>query len=66
MILKQDAVWIGNAVTQIPGDSGWLQQENGQDFCVLAVELMELGLDRYKAIEILTRAYWAVAQEFGL
>lgn len=66
MILKEDLQWIEKEVALIPGDSGWWHQRDKDDFVALAVELMGEGLDRYKAMEILIRAYWATANEFGL
>ena len=66
IILKEDLDWLRKEIAQTPGDSGWWSKDNGEDFVVLAVELMDKGLDRYEALEILTRAYWAVANEFGV
>lgn len=66
MILAEDAVWIVKQVDLIPGDSGWWNKSNRGDYLALAVELFDLGLDRYQVLEILTRAYWAVANEFGV
>lgn len=66
MILKEDLQWLEKEVALIPGDAGWWHESDKDDFMVLAVELMDEGLDRYKAMEILIRAYWATANEFGL
>lgn len=66
MILKEDLQWVEKEVALIPGDAGWWHESGKDDFVMLAVELMDEGLDRYKALEILIRAYWATANEFGL
>lgn len=66
MILQEDAVWIKQEIDLIPGDSGWWDDDDKGDFLALAVELFDLGLDRCQVIEILARAYWAVANEFGV
>lgn len=67
MILKEDLQWIEKEVALIPGDSGWWHESGRDDFLALTVELIQdYGLDRYKALEILIRAYWATANEFGL
>lgn len=58
--------WLGDQVEQIPGDAGWWHQSGSEEYTVLAVELVELGVDRFKALEILTKAYWVAANEFGL
>lgn len=66
MILKEDLQWIEKEAALIPGDAGWRHESGKDDFVMLAVELIDEGLDRHKAMEILIRAYWATANEFGL
>lgn len=53
-------------VKELPSDGHWWHTQDGEVFEELATELEALGVSAKKTEEILTQAYGAVANEFGM
>jgi hypothetical protein len=53
------------AVAAIPGPTSWWHHHNGETYLQLAQRLVSLGLTREEALDTLTDAYHAAANEYG-
>lgn len=53
------------AIDAIPGGEGWWRTMNYEIFVKLANTLVSRGIASEEAVDILTAAYQAVADEFG-
>lgn len=62
---EQQLKEIQNRCEAIPGDEDWWHWGNEQPFIDAAVEMVEAGFTIDHAIDILTRLYYTVADEFG-
>lgn len=56
---------LDKAIDEIPGGDGWWHPHNGDTYRALGRDLVALGATEEAAVEILSRAYGAAADEFG-
>jgi hypothetical protein len=56
---------LGAAIDAIPPGDGWWSTGGRETFHTLAQEMIGEGIPPARAVEILGRAYGAVAQEYG-
>ncbi len=46
-------------------DDGWYVSSTREKYLASGIEMLEAGMERDNVISILTRLYWAAAEEFG-
>lgn len=52
-------------INAIPGDDGWWHTSGAETFADITAQLMDRGFTQTDAVDLLTSAFGAVANEFG-
>lgn len=52
-------------IKAIPGETGWWRQAGQDTYICLAVRLRDYGIPKEEVVDILEKAFYAAAAEFG-